>query len=417
MEGHLRDADVTMRGARSAALLLCISSGVCGVAQGQARAITLDDALVRTETDSPSGLAIKREVERAEAERRAAGLWPNPAFTFSQEDSGSETEQITDVSLGIPIGGRLALERMAAQSGLRGAEARARQARIELRATVRDAFFELLRFQERTGVLEGGMDRFEELVKTLRAREHVGESSGFDRMRAEREKAEVEIDLLESRQGLFRARSVLAALAAIPAAGLVAEGSLLARGALPPKEELRAAAMSRGDLVSLEAEAERAERLARAARRRLIPEPVLVAGTKSKQEAGEEESGPVFGISLALPIFDRGQGERAVARAESALLHVRREALQRTTEAELEAAYAEAVSMRQAEEAYSMAPNPADLARIAWAAYEGGEMGILELLDAHRLAVEVQLKLIDLHTEARRAEVALGRVSGAEVRQ
>lgn len=261
------------------------------------------------------------------------------------------------------------------------------------------------------------MERLDQLVEALRAREREGESSGFDRMRAERERAEVEIDLVEARQGLSRARSVLAALVGLPAAELAAEGSLLPGGVPPTREQLLAAAMSRGDLILLEAEAERADRLARAARRRLIPDPVLAAGTKSKQEAGVKESGPVFGISFALPVFDRGQGDRAVARAEGALLRARREALERTIEAELEAAYAAAVSRRQAEESYSRAPDPSDLATIAWAAYEGGEMGILELLDAHRLALEVQLKTIDLHTQARRAEVALGRAAGMEVQR
>jgi cobalt-zinc-cadmium efflux system outer membrane protein len=409
------DSDAPSRSQGPITLFLSVSLVIGGPMSSLVRAITLDDALARAETTSPLALELAREVERAGSAVRAAGLWPNPEFSLSAEDSGSETERITDLSLAIPVGGRLALEKKAARSTLRSAEARVRQARIELRAGVREVFFELCRFQEKVRVFEGGMERFDRLVEALRAREREGESSGFDRMRAERERAEVEIGLSDAFQGQSRARSALAALVGMPAAEVAAEGSLLPTTPLPPIEELRAAARSHGDLMAIEAEAERADWLARAARRRLIPEPVLVAGTKSKEEAGAEDSGPVFGISFALPIFDRGQGERAVTRADGLLLRARHHTLQQSIEAELEAAYAEAASTKQAEEVYTRAPDPSDLARIAWAAYEGGEMGILELLDAHRLTLEVQLKTIDLHADARRAEAALGRAAGAEV--
>ena len=395
--------------------LLCSFLMIQGAAIDGIRALTLEEALQRAEEDSPFALEIVRDIEHARAEVRAAGLWPNPELSYSQEESGNETEQVTEVSLEIPLGGRLALERKAAHSLLRGAEALGRQTRVELWARVREAFLELLRFQERMRALEAGMVRFDELVEVLRAREREGESSGFDRMRAERERATVEVELLESRQSLAAARSALAALVGLPAETLRAEGHLPSAGTLPGREEILTAAMSRGDLAALDAQAERADYLARAARRRLIPEPTVSAGTKSTDLGGVESSGPTFGITLALPVFNRGQGERAVALAEGALLRARRDSLRRSIEAEVDATYTEAMTRREAEDAYARAPDPSELARIAWAAYEEGEMGILELLDAHRLALEVRLRSIDLSAAARGAEVALDRVAGMEV--
>jgi cobalt-zinc-cadmium efflux system outer membrane protein len=417
MDKNLTDSRLAARGRGQITLFLSLSLASGAAMLNPIDAITLDEALTRAESASPQAVEIVREVERAAAEVRASGLWPNPEFSYSEEDSGGETEKITDLSMAIPLGGRPALERAAARSGLRGAEARARQARVELRAGVRETFFELCRSQEKVKVLESGVASFDRLVEALQAREREGESSGFDRMRAERERAEVEVDRLDALQGHSRARSVLAAMVGMPAVEVVAEGTLLPAAPLPPKEELREAARSRGDLVSIDAEAERVDQLARAARRRLIPEPVVIAGTKSKEEAGAKDSGAVFGISFALPIFDRGQGDHAVAHADGLLLRARLNALEKSVEAELEAAYAQAASRRQAEEAYTRAPDPSDLARIAWAAYEGGEMGILEVLDAHRLALEVHLRSIDLRADTRRAEAALGRVAGVEVQR
>ena len=56
-----------------------------------------------------------------------------------------------------------------------------------------------------------------------------------------------------------------------------------------------------------------------------------------------------------------------------------------------------------------------DLVKIARAAYEGGEAGILELLDALRIELDVQLRLLDLSATARRSALELERLVGEEV--
>jgi outer membrane protein TolC len=172
---------------------------------------------------------------------------------------------------------------------------------------------------------------------------------------------------------------------------------------------------SRGDLLSLEAQADRADLLARAARRRAVPEPSITIGRKGTEEGGSEDTGPQLGLAFSIPLFDRGQGARGVATAEAALLRARCEALDRQAGAEAEAAYAEAVARREAERRYAAAGDPHELITIARAAYEGGEMRIFELLDAYRTALAVRLRMLELRAAARKAEVALGRVMGAEV--
>jgi cobalt-zinc-cadmium efflux system outer membrane protein len=281
-----------------------------------------------------------------------------------------------------------------------------------LRAEVREAFVELLASQELLAALEAGLSRLGELVEVLRAREREGESSGYDRMRAERERAETEADLLISRAAWAVPRSRLAALTGLPSDGLVAEGSLFPAGDLPAREEALARARARGDLSALDSEAERAERLARAARRLSIPEPALTAGTKTTEAGSGGQTGAVVGVNLSLPLFDRGQGLEAIARAEQRLLLTERAALGRLVDAEAESAHAGALARREAERAYTAAGDPEELVRIARAAYEEGEMRILELLDAYRTALAVQLRAIELHLEARRAEIELMRAIG-----
>jgi cobalt-zinc-cadmium efflux system outer membrane protein len=379
------------------------------------RPITLEEAL-RLAESSPSGRAVALEVERARAAVGATGLWPNPGFSLDREQTFGFIERFITVSIPIPISGRRGLEKEAARSGATAAEARARQERISLRARVREAFLDLLASQDRLAALDFGLARIEELVGILSAREREGESSGYDRIRAERERAEVTAERLDSRAILARSRSQLAAFLDAPweASELVAEGSLLGTEELPSKEDVLSRARSRGDLLALDAEAARADALARAAGRLAIPQPSFVGGTKTIDEAPSSGTGPVLGINFDIPLFDRGQGEVAIARAEEQLLLTLRAALGRLIEAEVESAFEEVVARREAEEVYRTSGDPEALVRIARAAYEEGEMGILELLDAHRTDLEARILAIELRLEARKAEAALMRAMGGD---
>ena len=56
-----------------------------------------------------------------------------------------------------------------------------------------------------------------------------------------------------------------------------------------------------------------------------------------------------------------------------------------------------------------------ELARIAQVAYREGEQGILELLDAQRVSLLSQLRVLDLSASAKQAEIELDRAAGEEV--
>ena len=397
-----------------AIVLALLSTPSAATAQATG-AITLEEALRRSDVSSPAGQEITRAIERARSEIDASGLWQNPELSLVREESAGVVERFATLSQSFPLTGRLSLERDAARSGVAAAEAGARQDRAALRARVRVAFTGLLLAQERAGALGRGLERLADLVQTLRAREQVGESSGFDRMRAERELADVEADQVEAEGALGAAAAELAGLLMLPAEGLRASGSLTPGFPLPGRDAMARLAAGRGDLAALDAEAERADRLARASRRRVVPDAALTVGTKTTDAGTDDDRGPVLGIGLALPIFDRGQGGRAVAAAEGALLRARRNRLARQVETEITSAEATATARRRAEEVYAAHGDPEDLVRIARAAYEAGSMRILELLVAYRTSLAVGLRTLDLHAEARRAEAALGLALGTDL--
>jgi outer membrane protein, heavy metal efflux system len=396
-------------------LLLSILAGpFMGPLHAESRRISLNEALQLAEA-SPLLRTLALEVDRAGAEVRATGLRSNPEIFFSREEAAGVVDRFATISFTTPLTSRLSLERDAARKGVEAAEARAGQERLGLRARVEEVFLDLLAAQERQVTLSGGLSDLVELVEILRLREREGDASGFDRMRAERERADVEVGVLSSRGDLARARETLASLTGLPSGDVIAEGSLASTNPLPEREVIARLTASRGDVAGFERDAERAESLIAASQRRAVPELSLAAGAKTTEMDGTTGTGAVASIAFTVPLFDRGQGGRGVALAERAVARERHAAAARLAAGEAEAALAEAAARREAEDAYAAAGDPRELARIARASYEAGEMRILELLDAYRTALTVRLRTIDLHVEARRAEIELNVALGAEV--
>ena len=85
-------------------------------------------------------------------------------------------------------------------------------------------------------------------------------------------------------------------------------------------------------------------------------------------------------------------------------------------EREVRVAHATASRYRELVDRYRVGSvdRAAELAEIATAAYEEGEFGILELLDAHRVTLGAELRLLELAAAGRRAAIALGSAIGGE---
>jgi cobalt-zinc-cadmium efflux system outer membrane protein len=191
----------------------------------------------------------------------------------------------------------------------------------------------------------------------------------------------------------------------------------LGRVPIPAVDELMTRAASvRGEPEALQHEIDSARFAERAAERRLVPEPEVVAGTKSSNFGGGD-IGSVLAVHVIVPLFDRGQPERTLARARIAQAEARRAAFQTTLRAQVTALRALVLERREAADRYRDATSgTADqLERIAQVSYEAGERGILELLDAYRNSAAARTRQIVLDTAARQAEIELEFTSGWEI--
>jgi len=378
-----------------------------------------DDALARLSAESPRVRAIRAAVDVARAEVLAAGRWPNPRLTIDREAVSGVSETMTTVLQPLPITGRRGLERSAVSALAAAAESRTDDAVRRARADLRLAYAELAAAQAREQQLKLTRDRLQGLAEILAKRETAGDAAGFDRLRADREVLDAEADRAVAASERARAQGALAGFfegPVDPSTIVVSDQFTSSRPELPPTEVLVMRAEStRGELLALRRESDSARLLVRAADRRRVPEPELLAGTKRSTAAGGDV-GSVISLQAVLPLFDRGRPEHAIASARATEAEARATALTTALRAQIAGLRAVLIERRAAADRYRASTGGDQIERIAQVSYDAGERGILELLDAYRVSAAARIRQTVLDAAVRQAEIELEYSSGWEFR-
>ena len=377
------------------------------------------DALARFSADSPRARAIRAGADVARAEVLTAGRWPNPRLTVDRESVAGVSETLTTVLQPLAVTGRRAFERSAASASADAAASRADDDVRRVRADLQLAYADLAAAQLRERELTRSGERLAELSRILGRREAAGDAAGFDRLRAERDVIEVEADRALAVADRARAQARLAGFFApgLDPSTLVAADLPTGAHDLPAVDILvQRAEVVRGQLLALGKDLHSARLSLRAAERRRIPEPEVLAGTKSSTVGGGD-IGSVVGVQAALPLFDRGRPERAIAQARASQAEAQLDSLRVVLRSQIAEARAAAVERRRAAEAYrtAVAVNAGEVERIAQVSYDAGERGILDLLDALRTSSSARIRQAALDAAARGAEIELEFVSGWEI--
>jgi cobalt-zinc-cadmium efflux system outer membrane protein len=374
-------------------------------------------AVVRKFLDqSPQTREIRARVASAEAETRGRSLYPNPTVNYSREGAGrTEFFQAEQV---LPLTGRLKLLRQSGAALVRATEAEGAFSLWQARSSLRQAFYRVLAAQQSKTIYAAGLKDIENVIRVLSERERAGEGSKFDRLRTERERAEMLAEL-----ALVRATAALECaqlLAFLPAGIEITEVSGQIETPLLPlnASELTQRALTvREDYRAEQRRLEQYRLEQRAAGRLRFPEPILNAGLK-RAEVGQRglANGPVIGITIPLPLFNKGQMEAARYSAEQERASARLEMLAQQIRAAVVGA-SQALDVRQrARDEYrgQLAETGPELVRIATVAYQEGEIGILQLLDAYRVQRQAQLQMLEIQTAVKEAQIELERVVGEE---
>jgi cobalt-zinc-cadmium efflux system outer membrane protein len=388
-------------------------------AGAQSLTLTESEALARLSGESPRVRAIRAEIDVARADVETAGRWPNPRLLVDRESVTGITEYLTRVGQTLPISGQRGLHVRAASAMVDASTGRADDAVRRARADLRLAFAQLLGAQSRERELAAALGRLRGVADVLAKREAAGDAAGFDRLRADREVVEIDTDRSLAASDRARAQAALAGFFAQPGdvSAFVAAPGPASTSPIPALEELlRRAESTRGELIALGKEREAADFSVQAAQRRWIPEPEVVAGTKSSS-FGDGDIGSIFGVQATIPLFDRGQPERALAQARGSMAEARAAAFRLALRAEIAGWRTAVLERRRTAEQYrtSAGTSVDQIERIAQVSYDAGERGILELLDAYRTGATSRIRQAALDAAVREAEIELEFVSGWEI--
>ncbi|MBT8485852.1 MAG: TolC family protein, partial [Phycisphaerae bacterium] len=370
---------------------------------------------------SPQARRVPLVLESVDAALRVQTRVSNPEVAYQVEDAAGVRDEFLTFQQELPITGRRGLLNERAEVAASAAGLAAESDLYDEVFALKRSFHEVLYRERVLKRLRGGAELLAQTIQILEEREREGEGSGYDVLRAEQELAELRMTNADADTALAAARSRFGSFydpdSNMGSARL--EGGFTPSGPVPEIDQAILQALEqRLDLRSLSMERERLDLERRAARRRRFPEPVVTAGWKRVEAIGLSDTGFIAALTIPLPIFDRGRFEAVRATAEGERVELETEITTRRIRSEVQAAVAREQAARDAARRYGedVERRAGKLQRIARLKYDEGESGILELLDAQRTSLTMQLRALATRYEAKIAEIERDRVIGNEVK-
>lgn len=378
--------------------------------------LTLNEALALAEKFNPYLQGAEAQVEGAKAGLSTARAYPNPSFNFFMGPQYARpvpnpavpgllqhygvSQQLETSNVRKTRRATADLARESVMIGLIGA-------RLFVRATVKQAFYEVLRRREEIQHATENLKLLEDLRRRTLVQVNVGEAAKLELTRSEAEIATGQNAVKSANLLYVGAVSALRAAISAPLDRPIdLEGSLEAAVALPPIDQLRQQLLATNpSLKQAATELQRAESLLAGERALRTPQPRLDAEYEHQPDLTFFR----LGVTVPLPVFDRRKGQigEAAALVTRASAALRQRRLQLT--AELERAYGQyQIADQQVTSFQSGALRQANAAvAAAEAAYRFGARGIIEVLDAQRILQTVKGDLLDARFERQSAAVDL----------
>jgi cobalt-zinc-cadmium efflux system outer membrane protein len=374
------------------------------------KGLKLNEVLTSFKESNPNIKILEGRLEADRAKHRQSKLWPNPEVGYRVEDS-ADTDTLIEASWPIDITGRRWMERKAANAGIASAESLYQWEINSLLSDVKVHFYELLAGQEHLRIAEEGARRYESILNNVRGRSG---QTDYDRLRLEKEVSEVKADAGEVKREVIKLQTDLAILLNEDPNNLRLTGETKSVEVIPQREVLESAILSNHPkVVATLKELESKNYKRKAARRKWFPELNLSGGFKNTSGDEVDESGFIGGVSISLPVFDRGQAERQAANAELKVAESEAALTKNEITQLFIKAYQDATLLKTAVQDYETALlNAERLEQMAGLAYLEGRLGILELLDAYRGAIQSRLRYLNLALEGKLSEIELERIMG-----
>lgn len=400
-------------------LLLCNCTGAAHAAP-----LTLPHVMALAEEFHPQLRAGVAQVEAAQAGMTTARAYPNPlvgglAGGQTYRVPGNVSGPVYSFSLAQPLElGSLRPSRMElAERGRESSEYALAGTRLSVLSSVRRTFYQALRARSEIGLYADNLQLVEDLRNRIQVRVDVGEVGRLELIRAEAEVVAARTAANSAQLRYVTALSQLRAAVAAPLdANLEIAGDVASDITLPVLDELRQEVLDRYPLLALaRSEVRRAEaRLAYETALR-IPQPVVRA------EIDRPPDTPTYrlGIEFPLPLWNRREGPIAEASAQLRQAQALARSREVETLAALESAYGryQTASQQLAAFEQGLLREAEEAVRAAQTAYQLGERGILEVLDAQRVLRTVRLDFLNAQFDRQAAQIDLNELRATELRK
>jgi cobalt-zinc-cadmium efflux system outer membrane protein len=383
-------------------------------------------------------IAAKLDIEVAQLDRVAAGIYPNPTFSYTlgnivlgpgnNDNKGprpgpfDQTVHTIGVSEVIDIWNKRGARITAADRGVELKRLQVEDALREIALRVRGAHADVLREQTENQLSHDARSHYEETIRLSRARAKAGEISESELRKIELEGLKYTTAVLDADAELEASRSRLAALMGLPAT--VAAGLRVADEP-PPRSPLSVQALTqrafaqRPDVRANKQARAFADATLASARREAFPDLSLgVAYTHSGfTVSGDNPNTLALTLSFPLPIFDRNQAaigkaaleqRRADNEAEKLALHVQHEvaeAVRREERARAVVDLYEGGMLERTETAL----------KVAEKSYKAGAVSLLELLEAQRTYLQIRSDYLKARNVLQQARIDITHAVGGSI--
>ncbi len=379
--------------------------------------LTLEEAERLAQEASPALKAAAARVQIEEGRKVQAGIYPNPDLTLDSTwftSNHAPKEWILSLRQPLPWHGKRGMATQEAMERIESARRDQERQRLDLLFDVRETYYRAYFGDQVVRIEQENLDATVAMKKAVDSRVAAGDAAPFEAL-----KASVEVKRAEGRLALARGEAAARMTSFLALMGLPADRPTdLSEPKLPAEPEENLSLLQEKALAA-EPEIQSKHHLALAAgfatrRARLEPRPDIAVGPVVGREEGESFVGA--GIALILPLWNHNRGgiasavaaeQEAAALEDAARLSVTR------LVAETYASYRSAILQRQFYED-GLLSQTEDLLRNAQQAYEGGETGILEMLDARRTALSVREEYYRAALDAALASLRLKRSLGED---
>lgn len=392
---------------------------ICANAQpalAETPALTLGDAVQKALAQAPQVQGADAALRAADANVQLSGLRPNPTLSIEAENvmgSGRYTgfgggEKTIAFSVPLELGGKRQARVRVAQAERAAAGIGTRTAQADLTLQVTEAFIGLAASERQVQIAKANHELAERAHHAARERVRAGKASPIEEQRADVLRINAEVRFSKSARAVELARSTIARLTGVSQPVSVVspwferiDGS----DTVSPSGHGLAIAAAEADVAAASARID-------AARRDRTPDVTLTAGMRRYGDTSDKAA--VLGLSVPLPLFNRGTAVVARSQAE----YDRAVAARRAVALEFEQSIAQADGeVADALAAARAANGPAlaaaeEAARIARIGYREGKFPQLELIEAERSLAETREASVDALTALHTARARLARLQG-----